>query len=232
MKWWPLSLLVVFIQACAPATLSGTSQQPLDHSYASNRLLDCRSVAEARNLYAPDASLRWSDVRRINEEAGGNPEVVEVTMLASRIGGDRSSPNIRRDRVTCWFSGQQLVALHLNGRALLGVDGGGHLVFFNWDQHTIRADGFAAIEAAADEFRAGSYQSVLAIGHTDRSGSSTYNIGLSQRRAVAVKAALQGMGIPGTQIRTDWRGEASPLVPTPPGVREQRNRRVEIVLEP
>jgi outer membrane protein OmpA-like peptidoglycan-associated protein len=232
MKWWPVSLLVVFIQGCAPATLSGASQQPLDHSHASNRLLDCRSVAEARNLYAPDASLRWSDVRRMNAPVLHGPQIVEVTLLASRIGGEKGAPDVKRDRVTCWFEEEQLVALQLNGRDLLGVADGGHLVFFNWDQSTIRADGFAAIEAAADEFRAGSYQGILAIGHTDRSGSPTYNIGLSQRRAVAVKAALQGMGIPGTQIRTDWRGEASPLVPTPPGVREQRNRRVEIVLEP
>ena len=225
MKWWPASLLFVFIYGCAPATL--------DHYYASNRLLDCRSVAEARNLYAPDASIRWTDVRPMNRPVRGQAQVVEVSLLTSRLTtADRRAPGVARDRVTCWFEEEQLVALHLNGRDLLGVADDKHLVFFNWDQHTIRSDGFQVIQAVADRFKAGSYESILAVGHTDLSGAPAYNVGLSRRRAVNVKAALQSMGVPATKIRAEWEGENRPLVPTPPGVREERNRRVEIVLEP
>jgi outer membrane protein OmpA-like peptidoglycan-associated protein len=234
MKWWPVSLLVLSAYAFVPGTASGRYQEPLDHYYASNRLLDCRSVAEARNLYAPDASIRWTDVRRMNRPARTEAQVVEVTLVTSRLAtADRRSPEVTRDRVTCWFQEEQLVALHLNGRDLLGVVGdGGHLVFFNWDQHAIRTDGFQVIQAVVDQVRAGSYESILAIGHTDRSGDPGYNMRLSQQRALVVKAALQSMGIPETMIRADWKGETMPLVPTPPGVREERNRRVEIILEP
>lgn len=232
MNWWPVPLLFIFTYGCTSANLHSNYRRPLDHYYASNRLLDCRSVAEARNLYAPDASIYSSDVRRMNGPEGEERQVVEVTLLTSRIGGDRSAPNIKHDRVTCWFEGEQLIALHLNGRDLLDVADRNTLVFFDWDRYTIRSDGFAAIQAVADEFGAGPYDSILVTGHTDRSGPSDYNIWLSERRAKAVKSALQGMAVPETQIRTDWKGETRPMVPTPPGVREERNRRVEIVLEP
>ena len=231
-RWWPLPLLFILTYGCAPATVHMNAGQPLDHYYASNRLLDCRSVAEARNLYARDASIRWTDVRRMNAPALEGPRLVEVTLLASRIGGEKGAPDVKRDRVTCWFEEEQLVALHLNGRDLLAGADGEYLVFFDWDQYTIRSDGLEVIQAAADEFSAGSYESVVAIGHTDRSGSPDYNIRLSQRRAAAVKAALQSMGVPETRIRADWKGDTRPMVATPPGVREERNRRAEIVFEP
>jgi outer membrane protein OmpA-like peptidoglycan-associated protein len=225
-------LLVIFNYGCTSVNFDSGYRQPLDHYYASNRLLDCRSVAEARGLYAPDASIYSSNVRRMNEPEREGRQVVEVTLLTSRSGGDRSTPNVKRDRVTCWFEEEQLVALHLNGRDLLDVANGTTLVFFDWDRYSIRSDGLAAIQAVADEFSAGSYDSILVTGHTDRSGPSDYNFRLSQRRAKAVKTALQSMTVPETQIRTDWKGETRPMVPTPPGVREERNRRVEIVLEP
>lgn len=40
------------------------------------------------------------------------------------------------------------------------------------------------------------------------------------------------MGVPETRIRADWKGDTLPMVATPPGVREERNRRAEIVFEP
>ena len=54
---------------------------------------------------------------------------------------------------------------------------------------------------------------------------------LSLRRANAVKDALVREGVPATQIAVIGRGEQGLLVPTPDGVREPQNRRVEIVLQ-
>lgn len=232
MKRWPIPLLFVFLCGCASATVGGHPSYPLDHSYASNRLLDCRSVAEARRLYPADASIRESDVRLMNAPAGDGPRMVEATLSTSRIGGDRGAPTVTRDHVTCWFEEERLVALHLNGRDVLAGADDRRLVFFDWNEHRIRADGFRVIEAVAGAVRDGSHDVVIAIGHTDSSGSPAYNMGLSQRRAMAVKAALQSMGVPASAIRTEWKGETQPLAPTPPGAREARNRRVEILLAP
>jgi outer membrane protein OmpA-like peptidoglycan-associated protein len=49
------------------------------------------------------------------------------------------------------------------------------------------------------------------------------------RRADTVHAALVRDGVPDNVIAEAWRGKESPAVPTPNGLHEPRNRRVEIV---
>ncbi|HWH16856.1 MAG TPA: OmpA family protein, partial [Allosphingosinicella sp.] len=66
----------------------------------------------------------------------------------------------------------------------------------------------------------------------DRSGSASYNVGLSQRRADAVRSYLAGRGVPNGAMATEAFGESRPLVETADGVREPQNRRVEITFGP
>jgi OmpA-OmpF porin, OOP family len=54
---------------------------------------------------------------------------------------------------------------------------------------------------------------------------------LSHRRADAVRAALIADGIAANRIADSWVGFHEPPVPTAPGVREPRNRVVEVTLE-
>jgi outer membrane protein OmpA-like peptidoglycan-associated protein len=55
-------------------------------------------------------------------------------------------------------------------------------------------------------------------------------MGLSIRRANAVKAELIRNGVPANIITAQGFGQTNLLVPTGPGVREPQNRRVEIIL--
>ena len=65
-------------------------------------------------------------------------------------------------------------------------------------------------------------------GYTDTSGDETYNQGLSERRADAVRDYLVGHGVPADQLKVVGYGEANPIADN--GTREGRaiNRRVEI----
>ena len=72
---------------------------------------------------------------------------------------------------------------------------------------------------------------IAVTGHTDTSGSPTYNMALSLRRANAVKDALVREGIPAAAIGVTGRGETQLLVQTGDNVKEPQNRRVEIVLQ-
>lgn len=74
------------------------------------------------------------------------------------------------------------------------------------------------------------YTRIEVNGYTDTSGTLQYNMGLSNRRADAVKAELVRDGVPGTAITTQGFGETHLLVPTGAGVREPQNRRVEIII--
>ena len=56
-----------------------------------------------------------------------------------------------------------------------------------------------------------------------------YNQRLSERRANAVAAALERLGVPRSDMVVAGHSFNDLRVPTPPGVREPQNRRVEIV---
>lgn len=105
-----------------------------------------------------------------------------------------------------------------------------YIVFFDWDSATITNEASAIIQAAASNAnKMGSVRLDL-TGHADRSGTNRYNMGLSQRRADAVKAAFVALGFAPAEITVTAKGETDPLVPTDDGVREPQNRRVELVL--
>jgi len=71
---------------------------------------------------------------------------------------------------------------------------------------------------------------VLVIGHTDALGSDQVNDALSRQRAETVRAELIRRGVLAENIQAIGRGKRDPAVPTPDGVAEPRNRRVEIVV--
>jgi outer membrane protein OmpA-like peptidoglycan-associated protein len=104
-----------------------------------------------------------------------------------------------------------------------------YLVFFDWDKADLTADARKVLAQVAENAKKGKVAKITCVGHTDRSGSEAYNMGLSQRRANNVKAELVRLGLSAKEIATVAKGEANPLVPTKDGVREAQNRRVEIM---
>jgi outer membrane protein OmpA-like peptidoglycan-associated protein len=103
------------------------------------------------------------------------------------------------------------------------------LVFFDWDKYNITPEGQRIIALAADHYKAGGRVQITVTGYTDTSGSAGYNQRLSERRANAVAAALERLGVPRSDMVVSGRGQNDLRVPTPDGVREPQNRRVEIV---
>ena len=105
------------------------------------------------------------------------------------------------------------------------------MVFFDWDRSNLSQQALNTIRQAADQFKATGKARITATGHTDTSGPESYNMALSLRRANAVKDALVREGVPAQAISVIGRGEQGLRVPTPDGVREPQNRRVEIVIQ-
>jgi len=104
-----------------------------------------------------------------------------------------------------------------------------YLVFFDWDKYNITAEGMQIIQLAANQYKSGGRVTIQVTGYTDTSGSAGYNQRLSERRANAVATALERLGVPRSDMVVAGRGENDLRVPTPDGVREPQNRRVEIV---
>lgn len=69
-------------------------------------------------------------------------------------------------------------------------------------------------------------------GHTDSSGSDSYNLLLSQQRAQAVSNVLINDGVQPVRIDTVGYGETRPIASNDTPVGRQQNRRVELTLLP
>jgi OmpA-OmpF porin, OOP family len=106
-----------------------------------------------------------------------------------------------------------------------------YVVYFDFDRANIKPDAAQILDRAISDAKGGGTPSISVTGHADRSGAEDYNLGLSLRRADAVREYLINGGVTAEQITVSGRGEAEPAVPTADGVKEPRNRRVEIIVQ-
>jgi OOP family OmpA-OmpF porin len=107
-----------------------------------------------------------------------------------------------------------------------------YLVFFDFDSSKVSAAGQNVLDAVAEEINGRDMLNVVSIiGHTDSSGTKTYNNRLAMKRANAVRDALISRGVDGSVLRVESRGEDDLLVATPDGVREPANRRAQITFQ-
>jgi OOP family OmpA-OmpF porin len=116
-----------------------------------------------------------------------------------------------------------------SSRAADKVGGRETMIFFDFDQATIKSGERAKIDkiAAAATKNGGSY-SIAAVGHADRAGPDVYNQDLSMRRAEAIKDALLARGLSSGAISIEGKGETQPIQQTADGVADAENRRVQV----
>ena len=71
---------------------------------------------------------------------------------------------------------------------------------------------------------------ILIEGHTDSSGSDSYNQTLSEKRAASVATYLRGEGVAGSRMTTMGYGEGQPIADNSTQSGRQENRRVEVAI--
>jgi outer membrane protein OmpA-like peptidoglycan-associated protein len=105
---------------------------------------------------------------------------------------------------------------------------------FEFDSATLRQPQPKLDEIAEAMRRNPLIDNVNVTGHTDRLGSESYNLKLSQRRAEAVKAYIASKGVEPLRLKAIGKGESSPVVQCDDADREalirclEPNRRVEV----
>jgi len=111
-------------------------------------------------------------------------------------------------------------------------------VLFDFDKADIKPEAERTLDKVGTVIAQFTGGKVLIEGHTDSKGSPDVNLGLSERRAEAVKDWLvKKKGVPESIITTRGFGETKPVAPNtnPDGSDNvqgrQQNRRVEITVE-
>jgi len=103
------------------------------------------------------------------------------------------------------------------------------VVFFDFNRSELRPEGYPVLDTiAALLTRELSMISVGIMGHTDSVGSERYNVGLSIRRAEAVKSYLNSRGISSDRIFTKGYGKIAPADTNDTAEGRANNRRAVV----
>ena len=106
------------------------------------------------------------------------------------------------------------------------------MVYFDFDSWTLKAEQLKVLDDVIATARAGGQANINIVGHTDTSGSSEYNQGLSVKRANVVVEALVQMGARRAALHASGVGETDLAVETGDNVKEEKNRRTVVTLQP
>lgn len=105
-------------------------------------------------------------------------------------------------------------------------------VYFDFDSWTLKAEQLKVLDDVIATARSGGQSNIVIVGHTDTSGPDDYNQKLSVKRANVVAEALVQMGARRTALHTSGVGETDLAVQTGDGVKEAKNRRAVVTLQP
>lgn len=102
------------------------------------------------------------------------------------------------------------------------------LIYFDYDDYTIRPEFMATIEGHARFLNADRLRRVVLEGHTDERGGREYNLALGQKRADAVRRALAVLGVTDAQMESVSFGKEKPALVGSDEWAYSQNRRVEL----
>lgn len=105
-------------------------------------------------------------------------------------------------------------------------------VTFATNSADVKSDFYAVLNSVSLVLKKYNKTVIEVSGHTDSSGSESYNQSLSERRANSVGQYLGTQGIDRRRIITVGYGESHPIADNKTAAGRQQNRRVELTLSP
>jgi peptidoglycan-associated lipoprotein len=145
-------------------------------------------------------------------------DVSEQSMGAGTYGGDASTAAASVGEA---WQGDPLE----NPNSLLAS----RVIYFDFDQSTVRADYLDVISAHADYLAANPQVVVRLEGHADERGTREYNLGLGENRANSVRSLMMAQGVADNQLVVVSYGEERAAAYEHNEEAWALNRRVELV---
>jgi len=103
-------------------------------------------------------------------------------------------------------------------------------VLFEYNKAELKPGAMRNLEPLLTFLREHPNRALLIEGYTDSTGSDSYNLELSQRRADAVRSFLVSNGMSADRVLARGYGESYPVTTNDTEAGRQQNRRVEIVI--
>ncbi|MFN2261795.1 MAG: OmpA family protein [Psychroflexus sp.] len=103
-------------------------------------------------------------------------------------------------------------------------------VYFDTEKYNINDKSELSLLKLINIFQKYPKTNIIVEGHTDSSGSDSYNMTLSKNRAQAVTDYLTKNGIADSRIKTNWYGEDQPKFDNSTAEGRSKNRRVELAI--
>lgn len=103
-------------------------------------------------------------------------------------------------------------------------------VYFAYDSSQVESAERSKCETVASFLKERAAANLIVEGHCDERGSAEYNLALGERRALAVRAYLIGLGVDGARVQTKSYGEENPVAMGHDESSWKLNRRSEFVL--
>jgi outer membrane protein OmpA-like peptidoglycan-associated protein len=105
-------------------------------------------------------------------------------------------------------------------------------VLFDVNSAVLKPGSYTEINRVANVLVQYPQTNIQIAGHTDSTGSETYNQELSESRAMSVKNALVNQGVSPERMRAIGFGEGQPIADNSTEAGRQLNRRVVVTIEP
>lgn len=102
-------------------------------------------------------------------------------------------------------------------------------VYFDFDSYLIKPEFKSLVEAHAKYLTSNKTRKIIIQGNTDERGGSEYNLALGQKRAEAVRHALNLLGEPDSQMEAISFGKEKPKAGGSGEASWAENRRADIV---
>lgn len=102
-------------------------------------------------------------------------------------------------------------------------------VYFAFDNSNVSSSQTPKLEAAAKYMSSNPSAGMIIEGHCDERGSAEYNMGLGERRALAVREYLVKLGVPENRLQTISYGVEKPADQGHDESAWMKNRRAELI---
>jgi outer membrane protein OmpA-like peptidoglycan-associated protein/predicted small lipoprotein YifL len=199
----------------AKVALDAAEQAFVDEGPKDYTTLDLSYVAHRKSQIAVAKATIASE----EAKAAAAQQQALAAALAAREEADRRAEEALKE----------LAAVKRDQRGLVLTLSGS--VLFKSNSASLLPEAQGRLDQVAQALKESKGSALVIEGHTDNQGSDTFNQGLSEKRAQAVKDYLVKAGYDSSLIQVSGMGEANPVADNASAEGRANNRRVEIIVK-